>query len=509
MPLDGFFEGPFQTGIGARRAARRDPSADRCRPAPRARTGSSHSRRRATRSSAWPPSSRSAGGVDQPRPRRADRGRASTPYRAKAVEAALARAATGRPAAVAAAAEHATDGQTVNGDIHADRDYRTAHGRRLHPPRDRGRARALAPPSAGPSHRACGSSGSPRAGARPARLAGAVLARDLTVGGAALVEGPAADAPTTCARSPTADPGRRRSRVLVLEAGRAPRGRRGAPAGARRSPAPASTMRGPAQSRVDLAGRGRRASLNVRIAELERLNRIDPLEVFTAFDGQVVDARRPRRERQGRATRRRRRDGRRRARGWPASAATRSSGSRRSCRAGSGSSSRSRVRASGPRAVRGERPRQGRGARLGRSSPSTTSRTTPTAVEAALAALRPPARPGRPHPDRRRGQHRPARRRASSRSTALGGRVVRRGVPAHPGSMLWLARIGGTAILGPADLRRLLEGDRRGPAPAAAAVRRAGRSERTVAKLGHGGILTRSQRFRFPAYARELDAPDG
>ena len=32
---------------------------------------------------------------------------------------------------------------------------------------------------------------------------------------------------------------------------------------------------------------------------------------------------------------------------------------------------------------------------------------------------------------------------------------------------------------------------------------------RIVRKLGHGGILTRSQRFRFPAYARELDAPDG
>jgi len=31
----------------------------------------------------------------------------------------------------------------------------------------------------------------------------------------------------------------------------------------------------------------------------------------------------------------------------------------------------------------------------------------------------------------------------------------------------------------------------------------------TVARLGHGGILTRSQRFRFPAYARVLDAPDG
>jgi carbon-monoxide dehydrogenase medium subunit len=44
-------------------------------------------------------------------------------YRAKAVEAALL-GSDGSPAAAAAAAEHATDGQIVNGDIHADRDYR-------------------------------------------------------------------------------------------------------------------------------------------------------------------------------------------------------------------------------------------------------------------------------------------------------------------------------------------------------------------------------------------------
>ena len=86
--------------------------------------------------------------------------------------------------------------------------------------------------------------------------------------------------------------------------------------------------------------------------------------------------------------------------------------------------------------------------------------------------------------------------------------VVRRGVPSHPGSMLWLARIGGTAVLGLPTcgayskatavdllLPRLLAGE-----PA---------SEATVAKLGHGGILTRDQRFRFPRYARELDAPEG
>jgi len=90
----------------------------------------------------------------------------------------------------------------------------------------------------------------------------------------------------------------------------------------------------------------------------------------------------------------------------------------------------------------------------------------------------------------------------------LGGRVVRRGVPAHPGSMLWLARVGRTGILGlptcgayskatAADLLipRLLTGE-----PVSA---------RTIARLGHGGILTRSMRFRFPPYARALDAPDG
>lgn len=44
-------------------------------------------------------------------------------YRATAVESTLL-GSDGSAEAVAAAAEHATDGQTVNGDIHADRDYR-------------------------------------------------------------------------------------------------------------------------------------------------------------------------------------------------------------------------------------------------------------------------------------------------------------------------------------------------------------------------------------------------
>ena len=90
----------------------------------------------------------------------------------------------------------------------------------------------------------------------------------------------------------------------------------------------------------------------------------------------------------------------------------------------------------------------------------------------------------------------------------LGGRILRHGVPSHPGSMLWLGRVGRTAVIGlpscgafskatAVDL--LLPRIVAGQPPTAA----------TVAKLGHGGILTRSQRFRFPAYARDLDAPDG
>ncbi len=90
----------------------------------------------------------------------------------------------------------------------------------------------------------------------------------------------------------------------------------------------------------------------------------------------------------------------------------------------------------------------------------------------------------------------------------LGGRLVRHGVPAHPGSMLWLGRIDRTAILGlptcgayskatAADL--LLPWLLAGEPPTRA----------TVARLGHGGILTREMRFRLPPYARTLEAPGG
>jgi hypothetical protein len=90
----------------------------------------------------------------------------------------------------------------------------------------------------------------------------------------------------------------------------------------------------------------------------------------------------------------------------------------------------------------------------------------------------------------------------------LGGQVIRHGVPAHPGSMIWLAELGHSRLLGipqcgmftlatAADLilPRLLTGERL--------------TARELAELAHGGVLTREMRFRFPPYARNLEAPEG
>jgi len=90
---------------------------------------------------------------------------------------------------------------------------------------------------------------------------------------------------------------------------------------------------------------------------------------------------------------------------------------------------------------------------------------------------------------------------------SLGGSAVRRGVPAHPGSMLWLGRLAESQILGlprcgafsmatVADLLlpRMMTGEVL--------------TAESVAGLGHGGLLGREMRARFPLYARDLsDAP--
>lgn len=89
----------------------------------------------------------------------------------------------------------------------------------------------------------------------------------------------------------------------------------------------------------------------------------------------------------------------------------------------------------------------------------------------------------------------------------VGGRMERHGVPAHPGSLVWLARAGEVPIVGmPACglfsqatvfdllLPRILTGEAVGA--------------RELAALGHGGFLTRDMAFRFPPYrqARERGA---
>lgn len=121
VPMDGFFQGAFQTGI--------DPDEILVRivrgPLP-AGIGGSYQKME------HPASGYSIVGVaaviassggSVTHARVALTGVGEVAYRAKAVEAAL-MGSDGSPAAVTAAAEHATDGQTVNGDIHANRDYR-------------------------------------------------------------------------------------------------------------------------------------------------------------------------------------------------------------------------------------------------------------------------------------------------------------------------------------------------------------------------------------------------
>ncbi len=89
----------------------------------------------------------------------------------------------------------------------------------------------------------------------------------------------------------------------------------------------------------------------------------------------------------------------------------------------------------------------------------------------------------------------------------LGGTVLRRGVPAHPGSMIWLARLDRTQLLGlpqcgmfsfatAADLvlPRLFTGE--------------ALTAESLADLAHGGLLGREMRFRMPPYARDLPEPD-
>ena len=123
VPLDGFFEGAFETGIAADElvvALRRGPLPG----------GIGGSYQKLTQPASGysivgvaAVVAKSGGSVGHVRV--AITGVGEVAYRAKAVEAALA-GTDGSAAAIAAAAAHATDGVTVNSDIHADSAYRTA-----------------------------------------------------------------------------------------------------------------------------------------------------------------------------------------------------------------------------------------------------------------------------------------------------------------------------------------------------------------------------------------------
>ncbi len=341
-------------------------------------------------------------------------------------------------------------------------------------------------------------------GARPpAAPEGSVLTRDLVAGGERMAKGrrlSAADLAAIVAE-PSAV-GSDGVSVVVLEAGDVHEDD-AALALAAAVAGEGLTTRGPAQSRVDLVA-AVDGVLHVRTAALERINRIDPLEVFTAFDGSVVKA--------GQLV------ASVKVAPHVVDQALVDAGRRQ---AGFGRRPVVRVAPFIPRtvgvvvreaihAVARERFEASVAAKV-RGLGSTLRGIRYAADDAAVAPLVADFASG---PDRvdviltaGGGSTDPADPFFGALE-GLGGSVVRRGVPAHPGSMLWLGRIGRVAVLGlptcgayskatAADLvlPRLLTGEQPGP--------------RLVSGLGHGGLLTRDQRFRFPAYARELDAPDG
>jgi hypothetical protein len=335
----------------------------------------------------------------------------------------------------------------------------------------------------------------------PARLAGAVLTRDLTVAGKRWSKGRRLSVEDLLALA-AEEPGP--PVTVLVPTGNELHEDEAALRLAKAIAGAGLDVRGPNQSRLDLVA-SVDGVVTVRIAELERINRLDPLEVFTVYDGQVVE----------------RGDLVASVKVAPhlVDAGVIEAGARI---AGFGSQPVVSVAPFVARRVGVVVKESVRATARERFEASVRAKVEglgseildivyveddADAVETAVGRFT------------RGVETADLVLTAGSASTdpedpffvaieALGGRVVRRGVPSHPGSMLWLARVGGTSILGlptcgayskatAADLLlpRLLAGE-----PA---------SETTVAKLGHGGILTRTQRFRFPRYARELDAPEG
>jgi molybdopterin biosynthesis enzyme len=89
---------------------------------------------------------------------------------------------------------------------------------------------------------------------------------------------------------------------------------------------------------------------------------------------------------------------------------------------------------------------------------------------------------------------------------AVDARIVKHGVPVHPGSLFWIAYVGEAPLFGLSScemfshktvldliLPRLFAGEPIG--------------SDDLARLGHGGMLGREMAFRFPPYG-DPDSPD-
>ena len=81
----------------------------------------------------------------------------------------------------------------------------------------------------------------------------------------------------------------------------------------------------------------------------------------------------------------------------------------------------------------------------------------------------------------------------------LGARMERHGAPAHPGSLLWIARLGGTSIVGMPTCGMFSQATTFDLVlPHLFAGETVGNAE--IAALGHGGLLSRDMAYRFPQY---------
>jgi len=83
--------------------------------------------------------------------------------------------------------------------------------------------------------------------------------------------------------------------------------------------------------------------------------------------------------------------------------------------------------------------------------------------------------------------------------TLLGARMERHGAPAHPGSLLWLAIWDGKAVLGMPTCGMFSQATTFDLVlPQILVCERV--DNRTLAEMGHGGLLSRDMAYRFPPY---------